>query len=289
MQPTPRASGRSTRLALLATALVVLLAVVAFASRSGFGHAGRASPNSTYVNYAFSVFLILFVLMIPVAIWSMIMRARESDPRDRPSPLRQFLRTVSIIVFFTLISWIIYRAHLHFHVPKNTAGAHTATGKAHGKPHATQPAQQTSPTFEWTVLWVALGLGAVGLVLLAMMWRRWKQRTITPGPTVAEEMAATIGEAIADLESEPDPRRAVIAAYARMERELGRHGLARRPSETAIEYLRRVLLDLTSSGAAVERLTALFERAKFSNHEITQRMKHEAIQALGEIRDGLGQ
>lgn len=283
----PPASGRSTRLVLLAGALVVLLAVVAFASRSGFGHAGHASPNATYVSYAFSVFLILFVLTIPVAIYSMIVRARESDPQRRSKPLQQFLRTVSIVGMFTLISWIIYRAHIRFHTPRNPASRHI-TGKGHGKAHVPHgAAQQAAPQFQWTVLWVALGLGAVGLVALGVMWRRWKQRTITPGPTVAQEVAAAIGEAIADLESEPDPRRAVIAAYARMERELGRHGLGRRASETAIEYLRRVLLDLTTSGEAVERLTALFEQAKFSNHEVTPPMKHDAIQALGEIRDGL--
>jgi hypothetical protein len=95
-----------------------------------------------------------------------------------------------------------------------------------------------------------------------------------------------IGDAIDDLEAEPDPRRAVIAAYARMERNLAGHGLRRRPSEAPLEYLRRVLLGLGARGAPVERLTELFERARFSHHRIDVAMKDEALTALREIRDG---
>jgi hypothetical protein len=96
-----------------------------------------------------------------------------------------------------------------------------------------------------------------------------------------------MSSAIDDLEAEPDARRAVIAAYARMEGVLGRHGLRRRPSETSLEYLRRVLRDLTSRADAVTRLTSLFEQAKFSRHEIDSAMKQDAIGALREIRDDL--
>ena len=52
----------------VALALLALLAVVAFASRSGFGHASQAQPTPRYVSYAFTLFLIVFVLAIPVAV-----------------------------------------------------------------------------------------------------------------------------------------------------------------------------------------------------------------------------
>jgi hypothetical protein len=104
---------------------------------------------------------------------------------------------------------------------------------------------------------------------------------------VAEDFAATIGDAIGDLEAEPDARRAVIAAYARMEGVLGRHGLRRKPSETPVEYLGRILGGLTSRSDAVARLTGLFEEAKFSRHDIDDPMKRDAIGALRAIRDDL--
>ena len=120
--------------------------------------------------------------------------------------------------------------------------------------------------------------------------RRRKRRSATAArrrPTVAEDLAASMADAIDDLEAEPDARRAVIAAYARMEGVLARHGLRRRPSETPLEYLRRILLGLTARADAVSRLTSLFEQAKFSRHEIDGAMKHDAIGALREIRDDL--
>ena len=60
----PPATNRSARLALVAFGLLALLGVVAFASRSGLGHQSQAKPSTTYVSYAFSAFLIVFVLAI---------------------------------------------------------------------------------------------------------------------------------------------------------------------------------------------------------------------------------
>jgi len=124
------------------------------------------------------------------------------------------------------------------------------------------------------------------------VWWRWRRAgDATPSllgePTVAEDVAESIGDAIDDLEAEPDARRAVIAAYARMEGVFARHGMHRLASETPVEYLRRLLLGLTSRADAVTRLTGLFERAKFSRHEIDGTMKQDAINALRAIRDDL--
>ena len=100
-------------------------------------------------------------------------------------------------------------------------------------------------------------------------------------PDEPDELLAAVDLSLEDLESEPDPRRAVIRAYARMERALGSYGLARRPSETPLEYLARALTSLRVGRRSVERLSALFERAKFSQHEIDLSMKTEALAALG--------
>ncbi|HEY8745753.1 MAG TPA: DUF4129 domain-containing protein, partial [Chloroflexota bacterium] len=82
-------------------------------------------------------------------------------------------------------------------------------------------------------------------------------------------------------------RRAVVAAYAGMERALARAGLARRPQEAPFEYLRRVLPAARSNAQTVQRLTELYERARFSEHPITVPMRDTAIQSLQAIRDDL--
>jgi hypothetical protein len=80
----------------------------------------------------------------------------------------------------------------------------------------------------------------------------------------------------------------VIGAYETMERLLAEEGrLPRRPFEAPFEYLARVLGELQVSRAAIQRLTELFERAKFSHHQISREMKAEAIDALQVVRGEL--
>ena len=57
-------------------------------------------------------------------------------------------------------------------------------------------------------------------------------------------LADVLDETLDDLRAEADPRRAVIAAYARMERALAAYGLPRSPAEAPDEYLQRILADL---------------------------------------------
>jgi hypothetical protein len=96
-----------------------------------------------------------------------------------------------------------------------------------------------------------------------------------------------VDESLDDLRAEPDPRRAVIAAYARLERVLAGHGLPRKPAEAPLEYLGRMLAELSVSDRAARALTDLFERAKFSQHAVGPEMKDEAIDALDTVRDDL--
>jgi hypothetical protein len=284
----PPATGRSIRLALVAFGLLALLGVVAFASRSGLGHQSQAAPTPGYVSYAFTAFLIVFVLMIPVAAYGFIMQAREGEVA-RKSYRQRTIESIGMLFFFGALAFVVIylkRHHHHFLVPhlKGLNGKKKAIHGVNGHAAAVEP------HFEYTVLWISLVVIAVGGGWLYYAWRTRKKRTAMPldrEQTVVEDFAASIGDAIGDLENEPDARRAVIAAYARMETVLARNGLKRRPSETPVEYLRRILLGLTSRGDSVSRLTSLFEQAKFSRHTIDDAMKQDAIGALREIRDDL--
>lgn len=101
------------------------------------------------------------------------------------------------------------------------------------------------------------------------------------------ELAMIVEGTLDDLRNEEDPRRAVIAAYAQMERALAGHGLPRERSEAPFEYLSRMLRELRVRAASALALTELFERARFSDHVIDAAMKSEAIDALLAVRDDL--
>ena len=124
-------------------------------------------------------------------------------------------------------------------------------------------------------------------VIAYFVAERRARHELHPRAKLAEELAAALDDALDDLRGEADARRAVIAAYARLERILASSGIARRPAETSDEYLARVLRDLTLGSNAITRLTSLFTQAKFSQHEVDTAMKEEAIDSLERVRDEL--
>lgn len=290
MEPLPFRTSRGTRLTLVALALFVLLAVVAFASRSGFGGASEARPSPGYVSWAFSVFLVLYVLAIPVAMYAFFIKGQAAAVERARSFKRIVIQNVLMLGFFLAVAgFLIYMKGLRPGFLRPFDSALDEPGKR-GKKEAKKEAFE--PVFQMPVLYVAIPLLLALAATAFVLYRRRKAR-LRGGKLprdrsgLAEELATEIGDAIDDLQAEPDARRAVIAAYARMEGALGRHGLRRRPSETPYEYLARVLLDLRAPAQAVRRLTDAFERAKFSHHPIDAARKREAIAALVAVRDGL--
>jgi Domain of unknown function (DUF4129) len=132
------------------------------------------------------------------------------------------------------------------------------------------------------LLVAGLALAAmVGIVVAQLVAERRRRR---PPPTPAERLVELLDDTLEDLESDPDPRRAVIAAWARMERGLAAAGLPRRPSEAPFEYAARVLEASMARPGSVHRLTGLFERAKFSQHAIGPADRSEAVAALRAVR-----
>ena len=130
-----------------------------------------------------------------------------------------------------------------------------------------------------------LPLLAVAVAVFALRARR---RTAGAGEVARQDvLVAAVDDSLEDLAREPDPRRAVIKAYDRMERALAASGAARDRAETPIEYMRRALGAVRASQGSIRRLTDLFEQARFSRHTIDGGMKQEAIAALTALRSEL--
>ncbi len=279
---SPAALSRAARLAAVGTALLLLLAIVAIASRGGFDHASSGTPGTDYTSWAMSAFLVVFFAAAPFALYLFVLQQRQAAVRrQRKSFARRVLETLLVlaVIAVALAFRVRLRNYLFSRPPSPPSVGLHASPTAKAAHHAPAGAH-----FEYPVLWIALTL-AVVLVLTAFALRR--RRAAAEEPSVAGDLAATISDAIDDLEREPDARKAVIAAYARMENVLARHGIRRLPSETPLEYLSRVLTDLTARHEPVARLTRLFEVAKFSRREVGPDMKRDAIGALREIRDEL--
>jgi hypothetical protein len=146
------------------------------------------------------------------------------------------------------------------------------------------------PWLGWLIGLVTLGLSlvflAVALLLLfaerlADWWDRRRRRAS------ASPLLAAVDESLDDLASEPDARAAIIKCYRRFERVAARARVPRAPWQTPAEFLVEALTRLTLPRPAVERLTRLFEVARFSDHPVESLERDEARSCLEEIRSVL--
>lgn len=278
-----RGSSPGARAGLVGVGVVGLLAVVALASRGHLGGGGGgAGPSQSVLNWAFSVFFVVYVAAIPFVAWTYFVQRRNATQLHGTG--RRGSRFVAnAAVFFLFLAAAVGIQRLR---NSHTTPLHLKTPVAGARKPAKPGAKvvQPPPRFQWPVVVVAgvLAAGGAGAYFVARR-RKGPLRDLQ----VTEELTLALDDAIDDVRAETDPRRAVIKAYARMEAVLAAHGLPRRPSEAPYEYLGRALQELEASAASVGRLTDLFERAKFSLHEIDAAMRADAIGALTAVRDEL--
>jgi uncharacterized protein DUF4129 len=272
---------------ILAAALVGTLALVAVASRghSPTGNGATHGINSKLIwEFVLLAFLALFIVCLPVALWVIVTTRTETLAKQqarRQRTVKQVLVFLALLLIAVVVAVVRSDGSQHqkprlVQPPTGGAGAN-----AHNNPGKQIP-------FDWLPAIVILSVAVVGAAVVAyIMFRRPPRRQPTQAE-LAAQLSAVLDDSLDDLRAELDPRKAVIATYARMERTLAGAGLPRSPAETPLEYLGRVLRELLHTSAeAVSRLTALFERAKFSPHEINPGMKNDAIDALVTVRDEL--
>ena len=126
------------------------------------------------------------------------------------------------------------------------AGAHPK-GKKTKATHGSAPYE---PQFQWLPIFVVgslvVGIGGA-MVLMALR----RQRELLAATPMRETLEEVLTETLDDLRREPDPRKAVIAAYSNMERTLAARGVPRHESEAPDEYLARILDVVGASGHSV--------------------------------------
>lgn len=147
---------------------------------------------------------------------------------------------------------------------------------------------------------LALAIVTAGVFWLALFppkgW--WRERR-TPQPVHGEPRRddestldpaaaeAGLSASLAAMLRDPDPRTAIVGAYAALLEGLAAAGAPRRPEEAPHEHLDRVLAPLGVSRDPVHLLAGLFVLARFSPHEPTTAHRGHAIGALQGALAGL--
>lgn len=273
---------------LAAIAVLALVAAVALASRAHVpaGHQGpsRRVDGSVVIDAFF-----VLAVMLGLATLVMLAFVRGASRRGQPRSLLQELRTLGVIMTVVLAAVLLASRMRNSGIFQNgSAGRFRPFGAARPPDSRTPAAAADQPwTPGWPAIVAAAIVGALFFVVLVRVLRERLARRAAEDEGLEASLVRALDASLASLELEPDPRQAVIAAYARMEKVLAAHGLGRQAAEAPGEYLRRVLASLEVSGDAARRLTALFELARFSTHEIRPPMRGEAFEALRAVRDEL--
>ncbi len=117
--------------------------------------------------------------------------------------------------------------------------------------------------------------------------RQERDEAMHAGETSA--FGRAVRASIAALESERDPRTAILRAYARMEQAFRDVEIVRAADETASEFLARTMRRLPVSAGAAAALTERFEEVRFSTHLITEADREQALASLHRVEQELAE
>ena len=281
----PRRGGQGRGAVAVGGAVVALVTVVAIASGGGLPGGGIAErrPSEGLRDVAFSLVLVAMAVAAIVVPIMLSFFGRYDSKRGAPRRPSAAKSVVTFLVSLVLVG-IIVRAITSSQGERRSPllDGRTPDGDA-----AAGGAGGYEPEF---AVWPVVGIVLLAAIALAAWWLAVRGRRSVLGsgdPTPREALADVLAATLDDLRAERDPRRAVIGAYARMERALAAAGLPRGEAEAPEEYLERVLSAAAVSQRAAGRLTALFAWARFSGHDVRPEMKDEAIETLVELQDEL--
>lgn len=279
-----RAPGLATTLAVVA--IVLLLPIVALASRpENAGTVRLLSDDPIRIAFDVLTYLLLIaaLLGLVIVVWALWPRPEEEMlppvARRRRRPLATAITMAAAVL---LAVWL--RTHGFSRLPTLRNAGLGAPGAPGGVSSALPQAARAAHGTDWLALAIAVALAAAAVFAA---WRALRTRPPRRRGTALAGLEALLDDAIDDVLAEGDPRRAVIAAWARLERVLARHGLPRRPAEAPFEFAYRARNQLGLEPVALDRIADLYEWARFSVNEVTPAMREDALRRLMDVRDGL--
>jgi hypothetical protein len=286
------------RLATLALVVTMLIALIILASRSSAAPSAAEQANAgpliaiVHLIEIVGIAAELLALLLLVAFFRPARRRRKEDEDQiyhEPVRVHWALKLLIIAVPLLMLGGLIFAiTHMQPVVqPPPPAPIEVAPSASGGGSLIEQVGAHLELGW-WEFLLAAALAGAAFVAILRAVRMPSPVPRMEPEP---EEQASVLAMAITaglrDARLEPDPRRAVIAAYATMERILAAHGLPRRAVEAPLEYMTRLFAERTVSDEALATLTDLFALARFSHHPIGAASKERALAALTRIEQEL--
>lgn len=287
----------SSRARVAAVALLLAVAVVGLRAQGTFSHQANsplARAGERVITGVFGVAegagLVACVLLLALT----LPRPRRPPPEDEPDeqwppPLPWWAKT--LLVLFALavaaapmVILLTRRGHRSSMPPKLLRPLVPHPGPGHLT--AAGPGSLTWPLLAGVLLAVA---AVLILVILARRSRRRNRARPPGGASGAGPLAEGLAAGRDALLAGREPRAAIIACYAAMERGFAAAGSEPAAADTPAEVLSRAsAAGLIRSGSAAT-LTGLFRRARYSSQPMTSADSAEAAAALDQMRGDLTQ
>lgn len=220
----------------------------------------------------------VFILFLAIQVFSL-----RSSGRARGRRKRGWIALVALLLLvFYLLPPLSETLSRRFGRAGPDVGSEQADRRGGG-----EPLRSSSSLYGWFIT----GLFILFLVAVsggALVMFRAEEAEPVDNDELDRELLASLDAGIDDLRSIRDPRAAVVACYARMERVTLLAGIRPHRSDTPFEKLERLLVEHEVAESSARALTVLFEQAKFSTRPIVERDRDEAFGALSDVRDQLG-
>jgi len=287
------ADRRMIGLPVLVVALVILVAAGTGADSSATQPSTADNPR-WLLDAAVSVAAVAGLAAVAVLVYAFLPGRPGRRRREEAPEPAWWQKAIGLAISVVLL---VAELALVLALRRGGVGSSTTSSPRSGAPAVAAPSSSGRPGLSGALVdwWIVAGVSAGAVAMAAIIavgfeLRRRRDlpvhnRVVRSGP--AHDAVEALNVSLDAMVNEPDARRAVIAAYARMESWLARSGAPRRAWEAPFEYLDRVLIMLGASANVASALTELFERAKFSHHPIGTDMRDAAVTALAELRDQL--
>jgi Domain of unknown function (DUF4129) len=270
-------------------AVAVLLAVAAtgLRARGTFSHgsdrtAGGFSGDvlAIALSAAEALAVIAFVIVLASARPRRPPKRDEDDEPWRPA-IPRWTKAVAVLLAVAAISTplaVLFTSKPRSPVTRPLAGA--------ARPRPGTPAVAASAAIWPLVTGMAIAIAVV--VVLTWLYRpRRAARAVPERRNRLARLAGSLAAGSDALTAGGEPRAAIIACYAAMERGFAAAGSAPAAADTPAEVLvRATRAGLVRAGPA-EALTGLFRRARYSTYPMTSADSRVAADALTEMRSDL--
>jgi hypothetical protein len=271
-----------------AVAVLLAVTVVGFRAHGTFSHAsGSALPGATgsvlvtALAVGEGIAVIAFILVFAMA------RPRRKPPEEDEPPRPSFpwwAKTLAVLaaVAVLLTPFVV----LFTRKPRQQLAAPLPARP--GVPlNAASRLTAPAPSSLWPLI-AGMVIAIAALVAVTVLARRKRQagplrNRVNRAAALSESLAA----GSAALQRGGEPRQAIIACYAAMERGFAAAGSAPAAADTPAEVLSRAAgAGLIRSGSAAA-LTSLFRRARYSTEPMTSADSDEAAAALAHMQADL--